>query len=205
MKTQYVICGLPKSGCKIVYDLLGQVKINNIKFFDKRLSMLHTFREKSNNVCTYYTYDLLKWMDIEMCGPAKFIVVIRDIRDILVEKFNDEEYWASCEKSIREVPRGINRNAPGLINFFKCIDRVTDPVFIKYENLVYDIENEQEYLREVFGFEGNLDNSHLTDEYIGQWKKYPERIRYEFEKCPQMGAFLIALEYEKDYKWLENL
>jgi hypothetical protein len=42
-------------------------------------------------------------------------------------------------------------------------------------------------------------------ENIGRWKNHPERIKQQFEECPQLFDVLIELGYEDNKEWITNL
>jgi hypothetical protein len=171
--------------------------------------------------------DIFKCNEIADKTDATFIINVRDPRDVLTSIHANSEgrYKVNWNYSLKTSPKGVCGKTHGLLDYWKKIPEVPDPIIIYYENLVLNTLDEQLLLETHFPeleFKRNFEDFYKeepppklthqlnglrppTEDNIGRWKNHPERIKKQFSECPELFDILIELGYEKDKEWIKEI
>jgi hypothetical protein len=221
----YVICGFPRAGSTMLY-LMFKHSTNSCKFYDKEMPALQVLSCQETQM-TKRPRDIFKVNQILEKTDAEFILTIRDPRDILtsIHANSEGQYKVNWDYSLKTGRKGITGKTEGLLQYWKAIKNVPEPIVIYYEDLVKNPDENQMFLETQipdFEFRSNFSDfykkeppgklSHQLNgirppsvENIGRWKNHPERIKQQFEECPQLFDVLIELGYEDNKEWITNL
>lgn len=226
MKKHYVVCGFPRAGSTLLYNCLRHT-VKNAKFCDKEISALQMLQIKES-VVTKRPMDIFKCHEIANKTEAKFIITIRDPRDVLtsVHANSEGQFKVNWNYSLKtSKTKGVYGKTSGLLDYYEQLDEVSDPVFVYYEDFVsnpIDIQILLEIEFPELEFKGKFEEfmksnipknlSHqlngvrkINAENVGRWRKYPERIKKQFKECPELYDILIDLGYEKDREWIKSM
>lgn len=223
-----IVCGYPRSGTTLFYNML-RTSVKNYKFYNQetRAIIAHKQDPRTPKITKRPT-DISDVSEIEAKIPnKKFIVCIRDPRSVLVSEHSHAPgtFKISWDYAIATNRRkGIVGKAPGLLKRHNHVLNVPDPIFIYYEDLVTDPISIQKMLKEKLGFRYK---AKFTDFYknkipemlqlqlngvrkvstdrIESWKQYPERIKQQFNECPELFNIVKYWGYEKDDNWFNEL
>ena len=149
MSDNYIICGLPNSGQVELYQLLKQSLAEDYHFNKIGTSILETkFTQKS---ITLNLFDLTR-IATELDDTFKFIICVRDIRNILCDKFifNGSESYVTnwnyrymIENSFGSNSNDISITSFGLRYYYNYINSIPvellkNCIFISYDKLISD-------------------------------------------------------------------
>lgn len=218
----YCVCGFPRAGSTLLYLMLRH-SVKNCKFYDKEMSVTKVLSSKGN-VCTKRPQDIFKCEELD---DIQYILTIRDPRDVLTSVHTNSEgqYKTGCKYSLKTSDKGIVGKTPGLLDYYKQLSKVPNPIVVRYESLVSDPNAEQifletqlpelEFAKNFSDFYKSEIPSKLTHQLngvrppstdnIGRWKKHPERIKQQLNECPELAEMVYELGYEDDDKWTTNL
>lgn len=218
-----IVCGFPRSGSTLFYNML-RTTVQGYRFYDREILALSVISDEDK--ITKRPMDVFDAEAIAARTEACFILMLRDPRGVLtsVHANSEGQYKASWDESLKTGRRGIAGRTPGLIANYDAMQRVPNPVFVKYEDLVTEPHSVQATIGEEFGFELH---GHFADFYLGAippllahqmnrvrpldrsrldaWREHPERIREQFNACPRLFDMLFELGYEKDRRWFKHL
>ena len=158
-KKHIVICGYPRSGTSLFYNML-RTSLDRFNFDDQERTSTETIRKYDNHVSK-------KPLDIfEVNNLPRYnihnkeiivIILLRDMRDILTSIHENvpNDYFIGYEGSYSIFGRFPNYqaifNGPGIGDIFQEIEPLKNSpdfnlAFIKYEDLVNDPDQVQEFL-----------------------------------------------------------
>jgi len=114
--------------------------------------------------------------------------------------------------------------SPGLVARDRAIDRLRDPVIVKFEDLLRRPEDVQDHIAAAFDFkmEGRFSEFHRRDvseifatlmhrvrpldkQRLQPWRWQPERIVQQFTEAPELFDILEKRGYERDRRWFDKL
>ena len=221
----YVICGFPRAGSTMLY-LMFKHSTNSCKFYDKEMPALQVLSCQETQI-TKRPRDIFKVDQILEKTDAEFILTIRDPRDVLTSIHADSKnkYKVNWNYSLKTGRKGIAGKTEGLLKYWKTLKTVPDPIIVYYEDLVNNPNENQMFLETQmpdFDFHSNFTDfykkeppeklSHQLNgirppntDTIGRWKKHPERIKQQFEECPELFNMLIELGYEDNKEWFTSI
>lgn len=213
-----VVTGYGRSGTSLLYVMLaGTVK--GYRFFDTEVDALKALDDTAK--ITKRPLDLFAAKEIERTIPdVRWVVVIRDIRSVLCSN----AMWTEAHALSWDTARtDTGYPTPGLVARDRAIDRLRDPIIVRFEDLMEDPDGEQGKLRRALGLEmeGRFSDSEcwqvsdvfyalmngktrLDKSRIAPWKWQWERVVEQFEEAPELFDILIKRGYEKDRSWYGN-
>lgn len=220
-----VQCGFPRAGSTLLY-LMMKSSVSNFGFFERETKATKVLSD--TNIVTKRPMDIFDYVKIISKYPdTKFIINIRDPRAVLASIHANSEgrYKVNWDYSLFTSTSGVlPGKTKGLIDYLNIIYDVPNAIFVYYEKLIKDPEKEQNRLGKFCGFryEDSFLNFHkhnvpkllshqlngirpVEGSTVDKWKLHPQRIKQQFEECPQLFDSLINLGYERDTKWIENL
>ena len=222
--THIVICGYPRSGSTLLYNMLRATVLSYL-FFDREVPALKALGASPR--ITKNPNDVFEAVEIARRAGARFIVTLRDPRAVLVSRHahGGGGYKINWDFGLKTAHRrGVVGTNQGLIERHLALAQVPDPVRVKYEDLVSDPGGTQERLQGAFGFRyaGRFADFHKADippllghqlngvrppetSRIASWRRHPERIRAQFTACTKLFDLLIEHGYEEDRKWFDDL
>jgi hypothetical protein len=181
-----VICGYPRSGSTMFYNML-RATAQGYHFTDKERSAVHALKECEWPVITKFPSDCFYRDEIMEIDPhVRWVVMIRDPRAVLCSKHpsTDNLYKVNWDKTFfgglpsqrrfkKQNKPGRYRSHWGLIDWDKAIDNLPDPVFVRYESLVQRPHAEQWRLAQALGinFSSTFADFHKRD--------IPEKLRHQ--------------------------
>lgn len=211
-----VICGYPRSGSTLLYNMI-RATVANYRTFDREHSAVG-LREPGPWISKHPADR--RYPDL----PCRRIITIRDPRDVLcsVHSSLPDTFKVSADHVIAGRPPG-EVMSEGLIEIDAQVQALAG-VTIRYEELCSDPGSVQERLRRKLGlqFVGAFEDFHkadipdglakqlngvrpVTQARIGAWRNHPERIREQFARFPELHEILIRRGYEKDERWIDSL
>ena len=218
-----IICGQSRSGSTLLYNLLRE-NVANFKFYDTEISALRV--PDDCDQITKRPLDLFEAKRIKDNRKCRFIATMRDPRDILTSVHTSvpNDFFCDWDYQYFVSDKKIEKNIPGLIPFYEEMCLVEYLTIIKYEDIVCYPEELQVGLSSMYGFAYHSKFSDwgeqpvpnffhqalngvrpLETSNIGRWTKFPERIKEQFEACPQLFEIVKEFGYEDDDSWFENV
>ena len=217
LNTNYVICGLPDSGQKELFLLLTDTLSKKYSFNELGLSILDN--PIKENTINFNLFDLTR-ID-QLLETTKFIICVRDIRDILCDKFlfNGLETYVNdwnCRYMINDLINYdliINSTTSfGLRyygNFIKSLseEQKLNCIVITYEQLISDSITTQ---LELMEFDESLDfeSDFILDESsvkFSDWEQHVDRIKDQICKFPEMIDYVTYFNFEQDDTWCVDI
>ena len=202
----FIICGLPNSGQKELYDLLKSSLSDKYSFNEPGLSILDNPIKK--NTINFNLFDLTRIA--EFGSGVKFIICIRDIRDILCDQFlfnesltyvNDWNCRYMTDDLIKHDLIINSTTSFGLRYYYNIIKELSDEqklncVFITYEQLMSGpIECQLDLLDfNDFDFDSDFDLFEINELILFEqkWKGNTSRIKDQVCKFPEL---IDAVDY----------
>lgn len=157
---QLIICGYPRSGTSLLYNMMSTTLKTNFEFLEFEKYFMYTLH-KMGNIASKAPLDInhIEYLDSLNIHRKRlvFIVVIRDIRDILISRHpnNPEMFFIGYDHSFWHNYDAIDSwsyVAPGIIDISKKVRLAQLKPYtftVKYEDLVSDPDDVQRQL-EVF-------------------------------------------------------
>ena len=214
-KTNYVICGLPDSGQKELYTLLKDNLSKKYSFNESGLSILdNSIKEDTIN---FNLFDLTRIEELQK--TTKFIICVRDIRDILCDKFifNDSKTYVNdwnCRYMFDDLIMHdliINSTTSfGLRYYADFIKNLSEEqklscIIITYEQLIVDPITTQ---LELMEFDTTLDfesDFTITEIRRPTWENNLERMKDQVCKFPKMIDYITYFNFEQDNSWCDGI
>ncbi len=242
---QLIVCGYPRSGTSLLYNMLSTSLSRSFLFttFEKYfIYLIHKF----GNIASKAPLDINHLHSVDELNVNNkklvIIVVIRDIRDVITSKHPifDKEFFIGHDYSY--WPEGPNferwnKNGTGVIEITERMKELKlrkDVAFVKYEELVRNPDEIQQFLQKKFSlkFESKFSDYHTKQEKLAykyegrhkannenlvlegkkivnkksRWKsrEFDERIIMQFTECPELFNILIDFGYEEDKLWFKE-
>lgn len=223
-----IVCGYPRAGTTLFYNML-RTTVKGYKFYNRETRAINAHKNQPNvPKITKRPTDISDVPEIDSKIPnKKFIVCIRDPRSVLVSEHSHAPGhfkigWDYAIATNRK--KGIVGKAPGLLKRHNKVLQVPEPIYIYYENLVQDPIKIQKMLKKELGFEykgyftdfykHNIPDTlalqlngirRVSSDRIESWKKYPERIKQQFNECPKLFDIVKYWGYEENDDWFNDL
>jgi len=223
-----IVAGYPRAGTTLLYNMLRET-VKGYETFDKEMKS-----EKARQVATKNNIISKRPTDISDAPQLKqnfsdiqFIVCIRDPRSVLVSKHDHApgQYKIGWDHALKtNAKKGVVGKAPGLIERHNKVLQIPRPIFVFYEDLVQNPNQEQVRLRELIGFEYQDEFKNVHKEAppqklalqlngirgpetsrIKAWKDHPERIYQQFNECPTLFNIVEYWGYEPDSSWFQQI
>lgn len=196
-QTQLIVCGYPRGGTSLLYNMLSATLQKSIKFTSFEKYYIHHIH-KLGNIASKAPLDINHLEHIQQLNihnkKIAVIIVIRDIRDVVTSKhpIQNDEYFIGYDFSY--WPQGNELkdwkyDAPGVIAITEKIRALKgnpDFYILKYEDLVRQPDSIQKELKERFSlpFEGLFSKYHefkgdLAYKYEGKYKANDESLVME--------------------------
>lgn len=196
-QTQLVVCGYPRGGTSLFYNMLSATLQKSFKFTDFEKYYIHHIH-KLGNIASKAPLDINHLEHIDRLNihnkKLAVIIVIRDIRDVITSNHpimtddyfigHDFSYWPSG-KSLEDW----KYDAPGVVPITEKIRALKDHpdiYVLKYEDLVSRPDEIQAELKQRFDlpFEGLFSKYHefkgeLAYKYEGKYKAKDESLVME--------------------------
>ena len=215
-----IVTGCLRSGTTMLYYMLWAT-VEGYYFFSGEIHWRKTVGIP--NIITKRSGDIFEYNTISQSEkPTCFIIIIRDIRDIMVSK----------HVGVKGYVIGWNKdfaNQRGILDYYNDIKKIegnSNVICIKYEDLIKSpnvIQNElcvklgliynnykfDEYYLNVKPQTKMLNNMHglrkVDPNNVGLWKKekHRQRVKEQFEACPKLFDVLIEHGYETDNAWFD--
>lgn len=224
-----VICGYPRAGTSLLYSMMSTT-VRFFQFYPKEIEALDAHLQNPLiPKVTKAPMDIKNVFEIQKIIPkVGFIICIRDPRDVLVSKMQGGYFKIAWDKAIHKSRNG-NGVTTGLTTRHMYVRKVLEAKFpnviiCRYEDLVTNPFEMQRFIKTTFSlpirgcfanfYKQNIPRAFRTrmrglrpvsDEHIGNWKNYPERIYEQFKNGYQLREIVKELGYETDNTWLRGL
>ncbi len=191
-----VVCGYPRSGTSLVYNMLAHGLRHEFKFTEFEKYFMY-YLHKLGNIATKAPLDVMHLNFIDELNINKkqliIIILVRDFREIVTSRhpIYPDEYFIGYDYSYWPVSKDFSKweyCAPGIIPISRKIRDVMgreDVLVVKYEDLVRNPDVAQKKIAEKFG----LHFTGLFSEYEKSSSRHP--YRYEGKYSPQDKALVL--------------
>jgi len=206
-ETELIICGYPRSGSGLFYQML-KYTVKNFQF-------------RKNEGLVGKPHSISKEPNFIHYRPPNAMVCIRDIRAVLTSKhFKFPGQYVMRHDTLLNGWKGIVPTA-------EAIRECKDPFFIRYEELIDNPDGYRAGLEEKYDMHFNarsMSNFYLNDadntKYWGDamngirpldkghdWRdaEHREHLVEQFTEAPEMLDILVEYGYEKDHSWFDAL
>lgn len=196
-QTQLIVCGYPRGGTSLLYNMLSATLQHKLKFTDFEKYYIHHIH-KLGNIASKAPLDInhLEHIDELNIHDKKIaiIIVIRDIRDVISSKhpIKTDDYFIGHDFSYWPNGKNLEQwtyDAPGVVPItekIRAIQHRPDVILVKYEDLVKDPDAVQSTLQKTFDlpFEGLFSKYHefkgdLAYKYEGKYQAKDESLVLE--------------------------
>jgi len=219
-----VILGQSRSGTTLFYSLLRD-NVLNYKFYETELSA-KSVDKGIDNVVTKRCLDVFETIKLEPKERYRFIAMIRDPRSVLTSKHTSvpTDYFCDWDLQYQVSENRVVKRIPGYIPIYNALRTLKDVLLVRYEDMILYPEELQRGLSTIFGFEysGSFRDYGIKDQPdhfklalngvrpldnsgFNSWRKHPDRIKDQFNRCPQLFDILIEYGYESDKEWINGL
>lgn len=185
-KKHIVVCGSPRSGTSLLYNMLN-TSLPDLHFDEWEISSTVTLKHYANHV-SKSPLDILHVEDILHANQFQkqiyWLVLIRDIRDTItsVHPNKPDDYFIGYAASYNIFGTYPNYrtelNAPGLKDIFEAIDQLTQSgqsyLLLKYEDLIENTDEIQVQIADLF----DLSFSNKFSDY----HRFPDKHGMKFAK-----------------------
>lgn len=199
-KRQIVVCGAPRSGTTLFYNMLS-ISLNGFKFDKLERYSRDTIRLYDNHVSKVplEVLEISRIVDRNLYRKEIIVlVVIRDIRDIITSIHPNvpDDYFIGYDASyeiVGQYPNYLHTlNLPGVGEIYRAIELLKDCAdysvqLVKYEDLIADPHRIQEMLRKRFGFSFRRGFSDVNSFY------HQKGIAYDGQRKP-LEPTLVKLD-----------
>jgi hypothetical protein len=211
---QLVVCGYPRSGTSLIYNMLSASLGTHFKFLPFENYFIYSIH-RIGSIATKAPMDLFHLKELSSLNVNNkdiiVIIMVRDIREILTSKhpIYPDEYFIGYDSSFWPQTKEFTEwayNAPGIINIYEEICRVKDlkgVKLIKYESLVLCPDSVQDKINDRFDlhFVGEFSNYHLDSKelpykYEGKYKANNESLVLEGKQVVNKEARWRKEEYK---------
>ncbi|MDH5764694.1 MAG: sulfotransferase domain-containing protein [Gammaproteobacteria bacterium] len=208
--TQLVVCGYPRSGTSLFYNMLSS-SLTDYLYTEGEDSSLNNIW-KNGNIVTKSPYDTINLSKgrIQKSNYLKkniyVIIIVRDLRDVITSKhlWAPDDYMIGYDdKTLVITGRYPNYkkefNGPGIGTYYKAIKNILEMpelkvMLVNYEDLIKDPDSCQKKVGDYFGinFDEKFSDYHLRKEKHG--------LRYEGDQAPidsklHKSSSLVTSEY----------
>lgn len=206
---QLVVCGYPRSGTSLLYNMLASTLNGEFKFTDFENYFIHHVH-KLGNIATKAPLDILHTKFIDRLNIHNkniiILIMIRDVREIITSRHPifPDKYFIGHDFSYWPQDGGFNKwkyDAPGVIRISKEIRNALgrrDVLLIKYEDLTSDPNRIQNKIKQIFGLKFNG----VFSKYEEQSKSLP--YRYSGKYKPRDASLVLEGESVKkrEKRWM---
>lgn len=219
---RYVLTGFPRAGTTMLYNMF-RYACPDLHYYDRETSIRNANKRL---VMTKRPKDVFECVKYSESPENRFIVLIRDPRDVLTSKHANSQglFKVSWDHSVKtNSSQGVVGKTNGLQDYYKGICDVTNPVMIRYEDLVTDTDAIQKMLEKELSlnFEKDFKDfwkqappKRLTHQLnglrppdtnaIGRYKNFRSRIKSQIQDFPEILDVLIELGYEQNKDWFDD-
>ena len=219
LESHVVICGFPRAGSTLLHLMIKNC-IADVRTFGKErnatgvagLSLRnHRFltSKRPNNI---FQIDELRRIYETRKAKVRFVITLRDPRDVLISKIQDRSSDYHVAPSRWQL----------LYECFCTVKPAPDVLVIRYEDLVRFTERVEKNLTEFIGWNvttpfvnfdevetkefdiGGLNGLRPVDpSNIGKWRspEYAARMQAVLREIPKLPTYLVRLGYESDTNW----
>jgi hypothetical protein len=224
---QLQVVGFSRSGSTLLYLMLRHTLVGH-RMPDGERPMLREYAGNDEDVCTKRPLDAFQAQATLNTLPRPGVIITyRDPRDVLtsVHKAVPEDWFVDADHQylLGKVNRKIN---PGLLSMWRALRALPhqNTFVVNYERLVRNPDDVQAHLARCFGlqFSGSFSDYHIDQAPgrlaialngqrpasvagIGRWQRFPDRIRDQFTRFPELHDMMADLGYERDRSWLDRL
>ena len=205
MDRQIVICGYPRSGTTLFYNMM-RGSLSNFNFMDDEVSGKKTITQ-IGNYCTKRPLDMFALADIYKTNfknkKIDIIFSIRDPRSVLLSmhKSVPDDYFCDGDYQYFVIPGRRSKTNPGIIPIYKQMKHVAKALsaynnvyFMKYEDLITNTDNIQEELSSYF-------NLKFTDSFENFHKKeIPDNLKYQLNGVREIDTSRLTPWKDPKYK-----